>query len=128
MAKLGSFGDVVFEASEHAIRTFTELIQNKSTRYSTINVANGEQLLQYEGEELQTANFSISLHHRFSDPTAELTMLGKMVDDHKAHLLVVGEYKLGEFVLQNIRVVMKRVADNGVIMFAEVSLDLKEYK
>lgn len=128
MGSLGSFGPIVFEVSEIKIRTFNDMSQRKRGRYSVINVANHEQLLQYEGKELQTVSFTIQLHHRFCNPMEEIERLRGMVDDHKAYSLIVGGFMIGEFVLEEMGADWKTVADNGVIMMATGSLSLKEFK
>ncbi len=127
MAEIGAYGDVVFEVNWDTVRTFEQLRQKKSGRYATLNVANHEQLLQYEGKELQDVSFTIHLHHRFTDPQKEIEKMIEMVDGHEAHALVVGGWYLGKFVLKDVSSTLKRVADNGVIMSALSTLTLKEY-
>lgn len=73
-------------------------------------------------------SFSIQLHHRFCNPMEEIERLQAMVDDHKAYSLIVGGFMLGEFVLEEMGADWKTVADNGVIMMATGTLNLKEYK
>lgn len=128
MAELGSFGDIVFEVGDEQLRTFFYMSQRKRGRYSTLNVANHEQLLQYDGRELQEVNFSMQFHHRFCDPQAEIEALRQMVDDHEAHLLIVGGYLIGEFVLEEMSSDWDTVANNGVIMMATGRLQLREYR
>ena len=128
MGEIGSFGTVTFEVSEEYIRTFKTLSQHKRARYSVINVANHEQLLQYEGKELQTVSFNIQLHHRFCDPAEEIKALREMVERHAAHTLIIGGFFIGEFVLEEMGSEWTRVANNGIIMMAEGRLSLKEYK
>jgi len=125
---IGSFGDVVFEVSDELVRTFNGLRQTKRGRYSVLNVANHEQLLQYDGKELQPVSFNIQLHHRFCDPMAEIDKLRAMVDAHEAYSLIVGEFFVGVFVLEEMSSDWKTVAKNGVIMMADAHLQLKEYK
>ncbi len=128
MSELGAFGDIVFEVNDQRILTFAAMRQEKRGRYSTLNVANYEQLLQYDGMELATVSFEIQLHHRFCDPMAEYRKFFAMVDGHKAHILQVGGWFLGEFVLESVGGDWKAVADNGVIMSAYGDLCLREYK
>ena len=125
---IGTFGDIVFEVSDEKIRTFQYLRQQKRARYSVLNVANYEQLLQYDGKELQQVSFSIQFHHRFCDPQEEIEKLRTMVDNHEAYTLIVGGFLVGEFVLEEMSSEWERVAKNGVIMMAEGHLYLKEYK
>lgn len=125
--ELGSFGDIVFEVSDSRVRTFKDLQQQKRGRYSVINVANHEQLLQYEGKALQEVSFTIQLHHRFCDPMAEIDLLRMMVEEHQAYSLIVGGFMVGEFVLEEMGSNWETVAKNGVITMAEGQLKLKEY-
>ena len=127
MSGIGAYGDIVFEVSEYWIQTFDRLRQTKRGRYSTLNVANHEQLLQYDGRELQTLSFTVRLHHRFCDPQDQLRQLIKMVDWHMAYPLIIGGWPIGEFVLEEVGSDWKRVADNGVLMYAEGDLYLREY-
>ncbi len=127
MSGIGAWGSIVFEVSQEQILTFDRLRQTKRGRYSTLNVANYEQLLQYDGRELQTVSFTVRLHHRFCDPQAELRKLVALVDGHSAYPLIVGGWAIGEFVLEELGSDWKRVADNGVLMYAEGDLYLREY-
>lgn len=128
MSKLGGLGDVVFEVTDANIITFKSLQQNKRGRYSTLNVANYEQLLQYQGKELRRVSFKMPFHHRFCNPMEEIQTLHTMVDEHKAHPLIVGGWVLGEFVVEEIDDSWNVVADNGVVMSAEINVGLREYK
>ncbi|MDR3089861.1 MAG: phage tail protein [Desulfobulbaceae bacterium] len=128
MNRLGAFGPIVFEVSEERILTFDHMRAGRRGRYSTLNVADHEQLLHYEGKELSRLDFSIQLHHRFCDPMAEIDRMYEMVEAHEAYPMIVGGRVLGEFVLEEVGDNWRRVADNGVLMMVECDLRLWEYK
>lgn len=128
MKGLGAFGPIIFEVSDSRILTFKDMRKNKRARFSVINVANGEQRLQYDGKQLSEVTFTLPLHHRFCSPAKELEKLSKMVDEHAAHVLIVGGRVVGEFVLEGLGENWKTVAPNGLIMSAEGEVTLKEYK
>lgn len=124
--KPGSFGKVVFEVSEKAIRTFTDL--NRSTRavFATHEVINGPPRLQHTGRELSEVGFKIRFHHRFCDPVQEIKDLRTILETGDSRPLVIGSDVWGHFVLEDLAESYLEVAGNGVVMIADVDLRLKE--
>ena len=128
MASLGAFGPVAFETSDARILTFQGLQKRRKGRYATFEVINHEQLLQFLTMELATVRFEIRLHHRFCDPKAELKRLDELLQEHEAHMLVIGDEVFGQFVLEEVSEGRERFAPNRVLMHAKAELALREYR
>ncbi len=119
---------MAFETSDARVLTFQKLQKRRKGRYATFEVINHEQLLQFLTVELATVRFEIRLHHRFCDPKAELGRLQEMLQEHEAHMLVLGEEVFGRFVLEELSEGRERFAPNRVLMHAKAELSLKEYR
>lgn len=127
MGSIGAYGPVAFETSASFIRNFEQLREERRARYATHDVLNLEQLLQFLGIDLANIELSMSFHHAFCVPQEELDALRAVLEEHKAHVLVVGGFNLGEFVLEDLNNVWTHVSALGQLLHATVTVRLKEY-
>lgn len=127
MARVGGFGPVVFEVSDQRILTWSSLSRTKRAKFGTHNVMNSKQRLEFQGVDLQDVSMTIRLNSEFTHPEAEIKKMLDMVEEGKAHTLLLGSKVIGKFVLQRMRETRKYTDGAGNILTAEISLKLKEY-
>jgi hypothetical protein len=128
MPKPGKFGPVAFETSSKIIRTFEVLNETRRARFAVHDVLDLNQLLQFVGIDLTEIDFTMRFHQAFCVPADELERLRDVVKGHEVHILMVGGFNLGEYVLEETKNVWKHVSGQGQVLEATADVRLKEYK
>ncbi|CDX01306.1 Phage P2 GpU [Desulfitobacterium hafniense] len=130
MAKIGSFGDVVFEVSEKKTLTFTNFERKGSARWSDHEVLNYKPISEFMGPSLEEINFTILLKAELgTNPLKELERLRDMRDTGKVASLVIGEKPISQnqWSIQQLNESYKKIDSKGNVLSVEVNLTLKEY-
>ncbi|SHN77194.1 phage tail protein [Desulfitobacterium chlororespirans] len=130
MAKVGSFGDIVFEVSEKKTLTFANFERKGSARWSDHEILNYKPISEFIGSSLEELSFTILLKAELGvNPLKELERLRKMRDTGKVAPLIIGERPVSEnqWSIQQLSESYKTIDDQGNVLSAEVNLGLKEY-
>jgi len=126
---IGSFGPVAFIVSRETVHTLHDLSRKRSARYAEHAVLNAPPKLQFQGVALWEVTFRIRLASALcSSPTGRLADLEQVQIAGKAHPLVVGGRNLGDFVLTDLDIAERTYGPKGVLMAADVSVSMKEYR
>lgn len=130
MAKIGSFGTLVFSVSEKTVRTFDEIAWKLSANYATHDRHIKADLLEFLGPEPGTIGFKIafSVFHG-TNPLKEVKKINKMVNEGTTGRLVIGGKVYGSYkwVITSVSHTMQKYDNKGNCWVAVVDVSLKEY-
>lgn len=101
MAQTGALGDITFEVSDEAVKTWSGLKRKLKARYTAHEVANEKAKLEFLGVDLQEIGFRVRLDAAFTFPDKELAVLEEVLRAGEPQPLVLGGRIFGEFVLQD---------------------------
>lgn len=117
-------GDITFD-----LITYFEGMEVKfGADYAEHALIEGKPRLQWTGDKLDEASWSLVFHAGFCDPERELLKLKTAVSKHEAMPLVFsnGDYK-GWFVPTEVSVTSQQTMTDGTSVWIEVKLTLREY-
>lgn len=91
MAKIGSFGSLVFSVSENTVKTFDKLSWKTSAKYATHDRHIKRDVQEFLGPEPGSISFTMafSVFHG-TNPLTEVLKLNKMVEKGITERLVLG--------------------------------------
>lgn len=127
---IGSLGDIVFEASIAAIKTFRDLHYSNNANYASHKVLTHTELLEYTGRNASTCTFTMTLSAIHGAPPDEvISELYALMEDHEALDLMLGGELQGQgmWVIEGIDEVHREVNNYGETTIADVTVKLKEY-
>jgi phage protein U len=130
LAKIGSFGDIVFEVSDKKTQTFKDLERSGAARWNDHEIIGHKAKSEFSGPGLEEISFSILLKAELGiNPSKQLEKLRKMRDTGKAAPFIQGGKPISQnyWTIQQISESHKTIDNKGSTLTAEVSLDLKEY-
>lgn len=130
MARIGSFGDLVFSVSDKTVRTFDSMSWDFSADYATHDRHIKADLLEYIGPSIETISFSMVFSVFLGvNPLKEIRRLRNMVQSGYAQRLVIGGKVYGSYkwVMQKGTVDLKRFDRQGELWAATAKVTLKEY-
>jgi phage protein U len=83
---------------------------------------------QHVGGNLDTLTLQIRLHKYFTDPDLELAKMDEYKKRGTILPFITGDGRIiGDFYIKGFNISFKQLGPDGLTLFAEVSLDLKEY-
>lgn len=130
MAKIGSFGKLVFSVSDNVVKTFDQITLKNSAKYATHDRHIKQDLLEFLGPEPGTISFKMafSVMHG-NNPLKEVKKLNKMCNKGVAERLVIGGKVYGSFkwVITSTSSVLKKYDNKGNCWAAVVDVSMKEY-
>lgn len=130
MAKIGSFGNLVFSVSDRTVKTFDGMSWDFSADYATHDRHIKADLLEYMGPGIEGISFSMVLSAFLGvNPLKEIKKLREMVKEGHAERLVIGGKVYGSYkwVMQKGTVDFQRFDNTGNLLAAKVKVTLKEY-
>ncbi len=130
MARIGSFGSLVFSVSDNVVRTFDSMSWDFSANYATHDRHIKADLLEYMGPEIETLSFSMVFSVFLGiNPLSEVEKLRRMVREGYAERLVIGGSVYGSYkwVMQKGTIDLKRFDNQGKLWAAKAKVTLKEY-
>ncbi len=130
MAKIGSFGDLVFSVSDTTVKTFNDLQWKVSAKYATHDRHIKADLLEYLGPELDEISFSMVFSVFLGvNPLNEIEKLNDMIRTGVTGRLVIGGKVYGSYkwVITDGSNELERFDNKGNLWAAKVKLSLKEY-
>lgn len=130
MAKIGSFGSLVFSVSENTVKTFDQIAWKNSAKYATHDRHIKADLLEFLGPEPGTISFKMvfSVAHG-NNPLKEVKKINNMVNKGIVERLVIGGKVYGSYkwVISSTSNTMKRYDNKGNCWAATVDVSMKEY-
>ena len=130
MAKIGSFGDLVFSVSENTVRTFDKLSWKVSAKYATHDRHIKRDVLEFLGPEPESIDFTMafSVFHG-TNPLHEIKKLNKMVNKGITAQLIIGGKKYGSYkwVITSVSSTLEKYDNNGNCWKATAKVTMKEY-
>ncbi|MCC8056440.1 phage tail protein [Cloacibacillus sp.] len=130
MATVGTFGDVVFEASVETVRTFSELQRTTAARWGVHSVLGAKPIAEFVGPETDEVSLPVRLNVLFLGGATvedEIKKLRDIVLQGKVGVLTIGEDIFGKYYLESLSETRKYFGKRGETLFAELTLSLKEY-
>ncbi|CEG29791.1 phage tail protein [Bacillus sp. B-jedd] len=130
MAKIGTFGDIVFEVSTSKTKTFKEFERSGSARWNDHEILGKKPKSEFLGPSLEGISFTILFKVELGiNPIKEIEKLRKMRDTGKAASFVIGGKPISAnfWTIRELNEAHQLVDQNGNLLAAEVKVDLKEY-
>ena len=91
-ARVGSFGDIIFQVNSRTVLTPKKLTHTASASYGSHSMLSGKPRLQYIGPSLEDVKLEIVLRADFgARPRTQLAALHKMLQDGTNHAYVSTE-------------------------------------
>lgn len=127
--RVGSLGDIVFEASADGGRVVTPqtFSRERKARYEEHKVIGAEPRLEFLAPELATVSLSIHLRVDMGvNPMDEADRIELLCREGKAHRLIISGSNFGLYVVESMsqRIVH---ASGREVLSVDLSLNLKEY-
>lgn len=90
-ARVGSFGDIIFQVNSRTVLTPKKLTHTASASYGSHSMLSGKPRLQYIGPSLEEVKLEIVLRADFgARPRTQLAALHKMLQDGTTAYLIIG--------------------------------------
>ena len=127
---IGSLGPVEFTASEDFIFTFSDMTITFKANYAGHKVINRPEKLEFTGTDASTMSLKIRLDSQFGiNPSDNIEALRDMTHTFSPVPLILNGNVIGRdlWVIDNMNVIIDKVANDGYILSADVNLSLKEY-
>lgn len=130
MAKIGSFGPIVFEVSTDKIFTFHNFSRTTEPRYVEHKVQRLKPRLEFEGEGIDPIKLSIRLKSWLGvKPEEEMKKIRDYAQKGKRDLLIIGSEPVSPnyFVIRRAEETHQKVDNKGFVLEIDVQLELLEY-
>ncbi len=130
MAVLGSLGDIVFQVSSDAVRTFSNMKRSGSVKYASHQRHGTTPLIEFTGIEAEKISFDIVLSAFLGiDPDMEIEKIIDYERSAKTLPLVIASKLIGSYrwTITSHDVKPKHYGKNGKVLSATVSVQLLEY-
>lgn len=130
MARIGSFGDIVFEISNKKLLTFKDYSRRGTSRWNQHQIIGDKPKQEFEGPELEEITLTILLKAELGvNPSKQLERIRKMRDSGKAAPLFLGSRSTSPnyWVITNLEENNQIIDKAGNILKAEATLTLTEY-
>lgn len=127
---IGSIGDIVFELTPKAWKTFDELKRSTSGRWEKNNIHLQAPRAHYVGSELDTVSLRIRLKTEFGvNPRAEIARLQDYSRSGKVMPFIIGGKAEGrnKWYIANVDGDYENIDNKGVVHSIDVTLQLGEY-
>lgn len=130
MAKIGSFGDIVFEVSSKKTLTFSEFERSGSSRWDEHEIINQKPIPEFYGPGSDRISLAILLKAELGiNPIKQIEKLRKMRDKGKAAPFVIGGKSISSnyWYIEELTERHRNIDTNGNVLLIEAELNLKEY-
>jgi len=118
----GKFGNVVFQL----LKTPETVNRSNRAKFARISLFAEKEKLHFTGIEPEQVEMSIKFHYSFCNPTDEVKKLKEYLEKGESHLLIIGDYVKGRFVMEELREESGRTDKYGNPLQILVNLILKE--
>lgn len=117
-------GTIIFEQ----LKGFSTYKQDYKSKYAEHTLIKGKARLEALGEQLETLNFSMRLHQDFINPETAFNELNTARTENQVLSLVLGNgVYVNDFVILSISKDVVHTADDGSVIFMNLTVALKEY-
>ncbi|WP_458412784.1 phage tail protein [Schinkia sp. CFF1] len=130
MAKIGVFGDVVFEVSSKKVMTFSGFKRSGSGRWADHERIGMKPISEFIGPGKEEISFTVQLNACLGvNPQLELDKLRRIRDKGETRGIIIGEDFISKslWTLEAIQETHKTYDANGQLLVADVELTIKEY-
>lgn len=130
MARIGSFGDIIFEVSDDKILTFKDYNRKGSSRWNQYEIIGNKPKSDFDGPGLEEISISILLKVELGvSPSEQLEIIRNMKDTGKPALLILGNKPISPnyWVITDMEENDHIIDNRGNILKADVTLSLMEY-
>lgn len=130
MAKIGSYGDIVFEVSPKKTQTFTDFNRKGSAIWNDHEIVGLKPKSEFNGPGLEEISLVMLLKAELGiNPIKQLEKLRKMRDSGKVAPFILGGKPISQnyWSIQQITESHKVIDNKGNTLSAEVEISLKEY-
>lgn len=130
MARIGVFGDIVFETSDKRILTFQGFQREVASRWAQHDVIRRKPASEFLGPELDTITFTVILNANLGvKPIAEMNKWLRYCRGGVAHTLVIGSSALGvdKWTVESASQMWDVIWNDGKVFSGKVDVSLKEY-
>jgi len=118
----GKLGEVIFQL----LKTPESLNRSSKAKYARISIFGEKEKLHFTGLEPEQVEMSIKFHYSFCNPADEVKKLKEYLEKGESHLLIIGDYIKGRFVIEELREKSGRTDKYGNQLQILVNLILKE--
>jgi len=128
---IGKFGEIIFETNDKRIRNFLDLKRESSIRTVSHEIINAKPILEYQGPDLDTLNFSVILNGNLGlKPKDELKTWRKKYENVEAEDFLLASEKIGDnkWLITNISESYEKILNTGEILIAKLDITLQEYR
>lgn len=128
--QIGTLGDIVFEVSDSAVLTISNMIWSGSARYSTHQRHGTHALTEFTGLDPDSLTFDVVISTYLGyDPMTEVTKIWKYEREGTSLPLTIGTHAYGKYrwSITAHRMTPSSYDGAGNITSATVSLTLQEY-
>lgn len=130
MAKIGSFGDLVFSVSENTVKTFDKISFKTSAKYATHDRHIKRDVQEFLGPGPGNISFTMafSVFHG-TNPLSEVMKLNEMVENGIVERLVIGGRVYGSYkwAISEVMSELKRYDNKGHCWAATAQVTMIEY-
>ncbi|MDR1158364.1 MAG: phage tail protein [Oscillospiraceae bacterium] len=130
MAQVGCLGDVVFQVSDKAVETISNVQWSGSARYGTHQRHLKDALTEFVGLDPDTISFDMVLSVFLGvDPMTELTKIWQYERTGKAVPMAIGDKGYGKYrwVIEKHKIKLQTFDRYGNLTSATASISLLEY-
>ena len=131
MARIGNFGGVVFSVSKKRVKTFSDLSETQSAKYSATERYLNTPSVQFVGMKSATLSFTIILSAAMGvDPLKQYQILLRYMKKGLAQSFFIGKQKIGvyKWVITSMKTDYKEIDCNGNINGMKIALSLMSYE
>jgi len=124
---IGTFGDIAFQVNADKVFTFDDFKKTLKAGFARHRVIGKKPVIEYTGPDLDTISFSIRLDVSLrSVPADEIKKLETLLGEGVEKNLIVGNTRLGRFVLTDLDETWTKVDSQGNLLAAIIDLKLLE--
>lgn len=130
MARIGQFGDVIFEVSGNKVLTFDEFSRGGSGRWADHEIINKKPIREFIGPGQEEVSFKIQLSAYLGvDPQKELEKLRRIRDKGETRGIILGSDFISKslWTLESLQESHRVFDGTGRLIFVSVDLKIKEY-
>lgn len=125
---IGVLGDITFETSDELVRTWQGMRRTGAARWTETEVYKGKPKREFQGPGLDTITFSVRLDiNKGVIPRDELRKMRAHRDTGAVLPFTIGGSSVGDYTIDSLDEDLRHTDRNGVLVLANVSLQLKEY-
>lgn len=128
--QIGSFGELVFAVSTDFVHTFDDLQRNFKGKWGTHDIIANKPVSEFLSADLEELSFKVLLFKQNElDVNQQVLLVKKIVETGLVFPFILAGSQMGDnnFYLESADINYKHFDTDGIPIFIELSLKLKEY-